>query len=78
MAKTKSSTNRKTGTKFRFLGIELFFEFNELCFNRERDSSPDLNFFFSGTEKEKYKGQGMKSLAGFGTESHKKTIKLSL
>ena len=41
----------------------------------ERDASPDLNFFFSGTEKEKYKGQGMKSLAGFGTESHKyKTI----
>ena len=37
-----------------------------------------LNFFFSGTEKEKYKGQGMKSLAGFGTESHQnQTIKLS-
>ena len=36
-----------------------------------------LNFFFSGTEKEKYKGQGMKSLAGFGTESHQKTIKLT-
>ena len=43
----------------------------ETASNLERDASPDPYFFFSGTEKEKYKGQGMKSLAGFGAEPHK-------
>ena len=48
-----------------------FLLYMELCLSLERDSSSDPDFFFSGTEKEKYQGQGMKSLAGVGAEPHK-------
>ena len=45
------------------------------CANLERNTSPDPYFFlFRYGKEKKYKGQGMKSLAGIGAEPHKPQV----